>query len=83
VDKEVRRLLLAEEARAESVIRAHREGLDRLVAALEKEESLDRAAIEAALGPSPLKAARPAVVASTEIDTDAIAGSAQEKSGAA
>jgi cell division protease FtsH len=83
VDKEVRRLLLAEEARAESVIRAHREGLDRLVAALEKEESLDRAAIDAALGPSPLKAARPAVVASTEIDTDAIAGSAQEKSGAA
>jgi cell division protease FtsH len=83
VDKAVRSLLLAEEARAEAVIRAHREGLDRLVAALEKEESLDHRAIEAALGPPPLRAARPAVVASADIDAGANVRPPQGKTGAA
>lgn len=53
VDKEVRALLLAEEARATDIVQGHRDGLDRLVAALEREESLDKAAIESALGPVP------------------------------
>jgi cell division protease FtsH len=83
VDKEVRKLLLAEEARAEAMIRAHRDGLERLVAALEKEESLDRTAIEAALGPAPIKAVRPAVVASADVEAGAKSRPAQGKTGAA
>jgi cell division protease FtsH len=83
VDKAVRSMLLAEEARAEAVIRAHREGLDRLVAALEKEESLDRLAIEATLGPPPLKAARPAVVASADVEAGADVRPPQGNTGAA
>ncbi len=68
VDKEVRALLLAEEARATEIIRANRDGLNRLIAALEAEESLDRKAIEAALGPAPHKAVQPALVRNTGTD---------------
>jgi cell division protease FtsH len=83
VDTAVRSLLLAEEARAEAVIRAHRDGLERLVAALEKEESLDRTAIEAALGPAPLRTARPPVVVAADSDAGANLQPVQGKSGAA
>ena len=65
VDKEVRAMLLAEETRAAEIIRNNRDGLNRLIAALEAEESLDRAAIEAALGPSPAKRPRPEIVRTT------------------
>ena len=68
VDKEVRAMLLAEETRAAEIIRNNRDGLNRLIAALEAEESLDRAAIEAALGAAPHKAARPALVRNTGTD---------------
>jgi cell division protease FtsH len=68
VDKEVRAMLLAEETRAAEIIRNNRDGLNRLIAALEAEESLDRAAIEAALGAAPHKAARPALVHNTGTD---------------
>ncbi len=53
VDRAVRTLLIAEETRAREVIDAHRAGMEKLVAALEAEESLDRSQIEAALGPAP------------------------------
>ncbi|MDH3242622.1 MAG: ATP-dependent zinc metalloprotease FtsH [Alphaproteobacteria bacterium] len=55
VDKAVRALIMAEEARAAEIIRTHRASVERLIARLEQEESLDRAAIEEALGPPPLK----------------------------
>jgi cell division protease FtsH len=52
VDKAVRELIVAEETRAAEIIRTHRKAVECLVARLEREESLDRAAIEDALGPS-------------------------------
>ncbi|MFM2130359.1 MAG: hypothetical protein RL477_1905 [Pseudomonadota bacterium] len=68
VDKEVRALLLAEEKRASAIIESHRDGLNRLIAALEAEESLDKTAIEAALGPAPARVLRPALVPRTGTD---------------
>ena len=50
VDRAVRDLLQEAEARALMVIRRCRGPLERLVAALEREETLDRAGIEACLG---------------------------------
>ncbi len=58
VDRAVGELLRAEEARARAVIVAHRDGIERLVACLEAEESLDRSQIEAALGAAPPKQLR-------------------------
>jgi cell division protease FtsH len=55
VDKAVRELLLNEEMRAIDLIRHHRGKLEKLVAALEAQESLDHDAIVAALGPLPPK----------------------------
>ena len=52
VDKAVRRFLLDAEHRAAAVIRAHRVEIDRLVAALEAEETLDHDQIVAILGPA-------------------------------
>ncbi len=52
VDKAVRALLIVEEARALEIIRAHRARIEALVKALEADESLDRAAIEAELKPA-------------------------------
>ncbi|MDX1483896.1 MAG: ATP-dependent zinc metalloprotease FtsH [Alphaproteobacteria bacterium] len=58
VDEAVRELILAEEARAAEVIRTHRGAIETLVERLETQESLDRAEIEAALGPPPPKKRR-------------------------
>ncbi len=55
VDDAVHEMILAEEARAAEVIRTHRGVMEKLIATLEKEESLDRAGIEVALGPPPPK----------------------------
>ncbi len=52
VDRAVRRLLGEAAERAEAVIGGHRAAFDRLAAALEARETLDRAAIEACLGPA-------------------------------
>jgi cell division protease FtsH len=60
VDEAVRELIVAEEKRAAAVIRTHRTAMKKLIARLEKEESLGRAEIEAALGPPPPKKRRPA-----------------------
>ena len=51
VDQAVSKLLREAEERAEAIIAAHRDGLDRLVAALEAEETLSHEAIEACLAP--------------------------------
>jgi len=51
VDEAVRRLLLEAEERAATVIREHKPGLMRLIAALEAHETLGRSEIEACLGP--------------------------------
>ncbi|MGO8865941.1 MAG: ATP-dependent zinc metalloprotease FtsH [Alphaproteobacteria bacterium] len=51
VDEAVRRLLLEAEERAATVIREHKPGLMRLIAALEAHETLGRGEIEACLGP--------------------------------
>jgi cell division protease FtsH len=51
VDKAVQLLLKEAEERAAQQIRQHREGLDRLIAALEEKETLGRAEIESCLGP--------------------------------
>jgi cell division protease FtsH len=59
VDEAVHDLILAEEARAAEVIRTHRGAMENLIARIEKEESLDRAGIEAALGPPPPRKRRP------------------------
>ena len=59
VDVAVRALLLEAESRALDVVRSHRVELDRLVEALEREETLDRSAIESCLDrPLPIEAAR-------------------------
>ncbi len=50
-DKAVRTLLTDAEARARDVLAAHRGQLDRLIAALEDKETLDREAVAACLGP--------------------------------
>ena len=57
VDNAVRALLHEAEERAAEVIRSHRDRLDALIAALEKEEALERGRIEACLGP-PARAER-------------------------
>ncbi|MGF1611652.1 MAG: ATP-dependent zinc metalloprotease FtsH [Kiloniellales bacterium] len=51
VDKAVQQLVKEAEERAAQQIRQHREGLDRLIAALEEKETLSRAEIESCLGP--------------------------------
>jgi cell division protease FtsH len=56
VDKAVRALLHEAEERAAEAIRLHRAQLDALIAALEKEESLERERIEACLGAAPARA---------------------------
>jgi len=50
-DIAVKRLLVDAEQRAVGVIEAHRGRMERLIAALEEQETLDRAAIAACLGP--------------------------------
>ena len=51
VDQAVSKLLREAEKRAETIITEHRDGLDRLVAGLEAEETLSHDAIEACLSP--------------------------------
>ncbi len=51
-DKAVKRLLTDAEERATAVLEAHRERVERLIAALEEEETLDRAAVASCLGPT-------------------------------
>jgi len=51
-DKAVRRLLTEAEERAASVLEAHRVRVERLIAALEEQETLDRAAVAECLGPT-------------------------------
>ena len=55
VDEAVRKLLLEAEQRALTIIRDHRDSLDRLIAALEKQETLHRPEIEKALGTTTTK----------------------------
>ncbi len=57
VDEAVRRLLLEGEERAAQVIREHKPGLMKLIAALEERETLDRGEIEACLGAAERRAA--------------------------
>ena len=52
VDEAIARLVGNAEARAAEVIEAHRERIEALVAALEEQETLDRAAIDHHLGPA-------------------------------
>ena len=52
VDRAVSALLREAEERAHAIIQEHRSGLDRLIAALEVEETLDRAQIQACLEPA-------------------------------
>ena len=59
VDAAVHALLREAEERALEQIRAHREGLERLVAELEQHETLDRTAIASCLGDRKNKANRP------------------------
>lgn len=51
-DKAVRRLLIEAEERAAGVLEAHRRRVERLISALEEQETLDRAAVAACLGPT-------------------------------
>ncbi len=51
IDEEISRILRQAESRAESLLVQHREQLDRLAAALEKEETLDEIQLEELLGP--------------------------------
>jgi cell division protease FtsH len=51
-DKAVRRLLSDAEAQATRILEAHRARIERLIAALEDKETLDRAAVAACLGPT-------------------------------
>ena len=53
VDEAVRQLLVAAEARALEIIRLQRSRLERLVAALEEQETLHREAVEACLAVAP------------------------------
>jgi cell division protease FtsH len=50
VDDAVQRLLVEADERAREIVRTHRAGIERLVAALKEKETLDRAAIEECLG---------------------------------
>lgn len=59
VDEAVRRLLIEAEGRAEATIREHKPGLLKLIASLEQHETLDRAEIEACLGPARQRATGP------------------------
>lgn len=54
-DKAVRRLLTEAEQQAESVLKGHRARIERLIAALEEQETLDRAAVAECLGPTEVK----------------------------
>ena len=51
-DRAVKRLLTEAEERAAGVLEAHRARIERLIAALEQEETLDRTAVAACLGPT-------------------------------
>jgi hypothetical protein len=51
VDAAVRRLLTEAEQRAETVLTSHRAAVERLIASLEHNETLDRAAIDQCLAP--------------------------------
>lgn len=51
-DKAVKRLLTEAEERATGILEAHRRRVERLIAALEEQETLDRAAVAACLGPT-------------------------------
>jgi cell division protease FtsH len=53
VDHAVHELVTAAEQQAVNVIRTHRRGLEALIGALEKDETLDRAQVEACLKPVP------------------------------
>ncbi|MCC5857709.1 MAG: ATP-dependent zinc metalloprotease FtsH [Ectothiorhodospiraceae bacterium] len=53
VDQAVRSLLTEAEQHAESIIREHRDAFDRMVQELERQETLDREAIEACLSDVP------------------------------
>lgn len=53
VDEAVRQLLTEAEKRAEGVIRSNKAAFEKLLAALEAHETLDRVAIESYLGPVP------------------------------
>ena len=52
VDEAVRQLLIEAEARAVAIITRHRPQIERLIAELERDETLDRARIDACLGPA-------------------------------
>ncbi len=51
-DKAVKRLLTEAEERATDVLKTHRNRVERLIAALEERETLDRAAVAECLGPT-------------------------------
>ena len=60
-DKAVKRLLTEAEGRAADVLKTHRRRVERLIAALEERETLDRAAVAECLGPTevPNRPSRP------------------------
>ena len=64
VDVAIRRLVTDAEARVIEIIETRRANLDRLIAGLEEEESLDRAAIDACLGPAQSRVPVPVSLAS-------------------
>jgi cell division protease FtsH len=63
VDEAVRRLLQEAEARAAEIISRHKAPTRKLIAQLEEHETLDRAQIEAALGPARRRRGGPKVAA--------------------
>jgi cell division protease FtsH len=63
VDEAVRRLLQEAEARAAEIVRRTKAPTRRLIARLEEHETLDRAQIEAALGPARRRGSGPKVAA--------------------
>ena len=74
VDEAVREMILAEEGRAYEVVRTHRAAVEKLVAMIEKHESLDRDGIEAALGPPPPKKRRASTAKEAQISPEADRG---------
>ena len=60
VDEAVRHLLSEAEQRAEEVIHRHKAAFEKLAAELEQQETLDRDAIKACLGPGPQQTGRQA-----------------------
>lgn len=68
-DRAVRRYLTEAEKRARDLLEAHCPQLQRLTTELERQETLDRAAVTACLGPKEVPAARkPGPIATTERD---------------